>query len=152
MNYEEEITRLKDEISKLTDEWEAKGKFWEPKNNNESWYINTRGQVVKAHRWTKQEIEYGVAYKTEEEANKAICLQFAIQRLKKAIFSANDGIKYPFVNGRNNYCVGLRNNELESYGWMMNKTNPNWMYLRNEEVGKQLIESHREDLELYLKR
>jgi len=151
VNYEEEIARLKVEISKLTEEWEAKGKFWKPKDNEESWYINTGGEVLESHRWTKQEIDYGVAYKTEEEANKASEVQFAIQRLKKEIFILNGGIEYPFIAGRVNYCVGLLNNELDLCGWMMNKIRPNWMYLRNIAVGERLIESHKEDLELYLK-
>jgi len=149
-----ELDKLKEELIALTekvDTYECFPEFWEPTSGEQYWYLDEdTGYVAKqTYVHTKTKL-YGNCYKTQELAKEAKELQFAIQRLKKAIWKLNEGISYPFIIGERNYCVVLFEGEVETRHCTHTKMVPDWMYLCNLRAVSELIGTHKDDLLLYL--
>jgi len=156
MTKQQRIEAIEKELALLKAECEAEesNKFWEPTNGEKAWYIDDvlleNPKAIEDFRWSQAEIVLGKAYKTKELAGEALELQLATQRLKKAVWNLNGG-EYGWENSRQDWCASLSSNFLvEAEHWYTYKHYPSWFYLKSEELCKQLIKSHKDDLLTYL--
>ncbi|MEA3371031.1 MAG: hypothetical protein U9Q40_06790 [Campylobacterota bacterium] len=152
MNIHDKITTIEQQLTELREKAKnCKPVFWEPKNNEKAWYVSCGTLEIRSARsWSQDEIATGIGYKTKELAEQSLELQLATQRLKKAIFYFNEGKEYPFEFGVPNHYVELRYTGLLSSSLINLKHCPNWFYMKDKEACKKLIESHSDDLHIYL--
>ena len=128
--------------------------FWEPKKDEEAYWITTVGEsiplVSSDNLWSQAEINMGRAYKTKEDAEQAIKVKLAEQRLKKAIYTTNDNREYPFIDETQNWYILLNGDILTVAFTCQKKFMPNWFYCKNKEVAEQILQECGVDLVIYL--
>ena len=131
---------------------ENKPKFWRPEDGKIAWTVSTHGNIQSFNEWGTDEINYNNVYPTKELAEKARDLHLCEMRLKEAIWDLNEGREYPFIHDKHNYAVDFRCNNLQPEAWTKSKLYPNWYYLESRETCNELIESHKDDLLMWLTR
>lgn len=127
-----------------------------PQIGDTYWYISDCDVLIQFDwfdEYNQSMYDYGNIYQTEDEAIKARDIQLAKTRVKRAIAKANDGWEPEWGEDRNiKYSI-----RLESIGDSIIlvisdtrcvKNRPNWMYMKSEEIAKQILEEYKEDLEL----
>ena len=128
--------------------------FWKPKQGEIVYRIaaiNDKDQdIIESECWTQLDIDLGTVYKTKEDAEQAIKVKLAEQRLKKAIYVANGNRQCNFVVGKENWMVDFNSKKLSIGMWINVKTLPNWYYCKNKEVAEQILQEHKDDLITYL--
>ncbi|MEA3280218.1 MAG: hypothetical protein U9Q38_06435 [Thermodesulfobacteriota bacterium] len=134
--------------------------FWEPQDGETAWCLNLgNASPMQSNNWlastpcNRNIINSGEVFKSEREAKHALELKYAKQRLKKEIYRLNGNCfpKWDWTDVQDCRClVSLYPDRLDVNIVNRSKFAPNWMYLKTEELAKQLIESHRDDLLLVL--
>lgn len=153
---------IENNIHKMSNVWnetewevyEEPNKFWEPINGETAYYILTSGIVEVSSEWKTENdtnvINIGNTRRTKEEADKLVAYRKAEYRLRKAVWKLNDGPAPEFVLYERNYTLNIVSNNVDCSTWGSTQTNPDWFYFKSKELSKQLIESHKEDLLIYL--
>ena len=134
-------------------------KPWTPTDGEEAWYIDPTDRHVlidRSNSWAEssyvdsQLISLGLVLKTEEEADAKVAYMEAKYRVEQEIARLNEGWKPDFSMGNtiNNYYIALDPDtvKLRIRSIYYAKVLEQSMYLKDEELAKQLIESHKEDL------
>ena len=143
---EAKYIELGEEIQALKVEFEP---FWEP--SGETYYcINESARITIAYAITNAAL-LGNYYKTEELAQKALDYQLAEQRLRKAVWNLNEGPAPKFVIEKDNFSICLYEEELEGSCSASTQCNPDWFWLHTVELVERLIESHSNDLVVFLR-
>jgi len=126
--------------------------FWEPTNNKKSWYVDRVScRIRDSISWWQNEIKSGMAYKTEELAQKALDYKLAEQRLRKAVWNLNKGPAPEFVTSKHNYTMVVDRGIFYVTYWSNYQVHPDWLWFHTKELAEQLIESHSDDLMIYLR-
>ena len=123
--------------------------FWEAKSEL-FYYVESDGTIAESTISNGGNNMIGNYYKTKELAQKALDYKLAEQRLRKAVWNLNKGPAPKIEVGMRNYTIDLCREELFCGHWVNNQVNPNWFWLHTEELVGQLIESHSDDLTIYL--
>ena len=128
-------------------EWEVYEEtpgWWEPKENEKAYYINSNGDIATSKRWNyesdKAIIKQGNVFKTKEEAEKEVKLRAAKYRVKKRIWELNDGEFIGFKDNEENWSFDLNNEKIRIISWYGCKFYPSWQYLKSKELAQQLID------------
>jgi len=128
--------------------------FWEPKRGQVSYRITTINKdnidVIKSECWSQVEVDLGILYKTREDAEQAVKVKLAEQRLKKAIYTANGNQQCNFIVGKDNWHIILDNGALKTVYANYTKILPNWYFCKNKEIAEQILQEHKDDLLTYL--
>ena len=138
-------------------EWETykePNQFWEPTNGEISWYTGSNEIIHSDNRWKNpgdlKIIKTGNVFETKEQAEKVVAYRKAEYRLRKAIFELNDGPSPEFVTYGDNWTVNIDDKQLCATSWIGLQAHQDWFYLKSEELCEKLIESHKDDLLIYL--
>ena len=128
--------------------------FFEPKKQERYYYINEGGvwSLVNDSNYDDAILRTNIVFKTKEEAEKELLKQQARVRVIKEIARLNNGWTPSWnVNERKYYIdFSYYRNKLVYNHCVKSKHLDNNLYLKTEELAKQLIETHSEDLKLML--
>lgn len=126
-----------------------------PQDGDKYWFIFDE-RNIESYYWEDCEVsicrlDYGNIYQTEDEAIKARDIQLAKTRVKRAIAKANDGWEPDWENQKENkylimYSYSRNRLIVEYYTFLRPQTK--WMFIKSEEIAKQILEEYKEDLEL----
>ena len=118
--------------------------FWKPKNGVKAWCL-IDDNITLADALFNLDNRAGAFHETKEDAEKALKLCRAKQRVKEAVWNLNGGGWYPFEAEGENFTISFYD-YLYCEVYESKKVNPSWLYLKDVEACGKLIESHREDL------
>ena len=131
-------------------------KPWTPADGEEAWYIDPTDRHILIDRSNSldesshvgsQLISLGLVFKTEEEGDAKVSYMQAKYRVEQEIARLNKGWKPDFnLDNYENWFVFWYDYDVyidHTYG---DKSLDSSMYLKDEELVKKLIESHKEDL------
>jgi len=126
-----------------------------PQIRDKYWCIGSDGHIFD-YMFSSDHIDigavnYGNIYQTADEAIKARDIQLAKTRVKRAIAKANDGWEPDWddimvTNYMLTYDSDMCKFAIEPYRYM--KSQPNWIYMKSEEIAEQILEEYKKDLEL----
>ena len=153
MNIEQKINKLEQELNELKKQAENyKPKYWKPKNGEKAWYIEN-DDICSSCQWIsptdKTLVTLGNVFQTEEEAKKELELRLATQRLKEAIWEANNGEFIKFIPGILNITINTYNNILQIDYCTNIQSNQNWIYIKDRETAEKVLKENRKDFEIY---
>lgn len=116
------------------------------------WRINIFGIICPETAYGQaDDYESAYIYKTKQEAEQALELAQAKQRLKQAIAEANDGWTPDWDNTKvANYLFTDGQIKISIDRHYRYKYYPNWMYIKSPNVAKQILADHKADIELIL--
>ena len=128
--------------------------FWEPKDQEYVWCIDLEGYVRKSYilksDTDRSIIKIGNVFETKENAETYVEYRQAEHRLCKAVWELNKGESPEFEYGAENCSICLAKNEPVAHTWVELQVNPDWFYFKSIELAKKLVETHKEDLLIYL--
>jgi hypothetical protein len=153
MKIEDRIEKLEKELADLKLEVEKENKFkFFPQEGDIYWYFTNTGpniSKVKA-RYTNEELNQ-IGYKTKEEAEKARDIAIAKNKLKQIIEWKNDGWK-PDWNNYNQTKLMFERHKKTVYIDVFTETKcqPDWMYMKDTNTAKWVLERHKNLVEIVL--
>ncbi len=133
-------------------------KWWEPKDGEKIYIIGSNELVTKStvynNELKKSKVYQGNVFRTREEARKEIEWHKARYTLKKAISKLNNEYWKPDWNDStlSKYYIFFYylNKEFVVTESVTIKHCQDWFYLKSKKLAEQLIETHSDDLLVYL--
>ena len=124
----------------------------EPKIGEKFYYVEgTRIYVTEYDNsdFAKELVLTGNFFQTKEDAKKELKLRLATQRLKEAIWKANEEEFIGFVPDVLNITINVHNNILQVDYFTNTQTAQNWIYLKNTETAEKVLKENYKDFEIY---
>ena len=124
--------------------------YWQPSKNDRYFYIHPTNQVHTATNHYEEDTKYRV-FKTEVEAQKYADYIKAEETLRKAIAEANEGWLPDWSNyGKSKFVITLTYDKIDVREFKADKYLPDFMYMKSEQLAKQLVEKYKQEFITYL--
>ena len=153
MNVEQKLNELEQELNELKQQTRNyMHKYWKPKIGEKFYYVEgTRIYVTEYDNsdFAKELVLTGNFFQTKEEAKKELKLRLATQRLKEAIWKANEEEFIGFVPDVLNITINVHNNILQVDYFTNTQTAQNWIYLKNTETAEKVLKENYKNFEIY---
>ena len=129
--------------------------YWQPKHNQNHWYVNVYGNVQRNYTTDPGLLKKGHhrVFETEKEANKYADYVRAEEALKKEIATLNEGWVPDWENhdqAKYSFSLVIKTQLVQIEGNTTSKFHDSFMYLKSRKLVENLITSHRNELITYL--
>ena len=141
----------------LTNLCKPSNELWFPEDGTKAWCISSTGEICASIDWLvddKYDLykhKLGHIFKTKEEAEHKLAVIDAEYAVRNRIHQLNNGWTPDWSNeDEYKYQVYLYKGKLQVDYSLYSKFKPNWMYLKSDELTKQLIAELPDELNLIL--
>ena len=155
-NLQKQIEEMKTKLADMEAELnkpEVVINYWQPEEANGYYYVNYLGLVGSASynkNYHKDKLRYRV-FKTQKEAEKYAEYVKAEETLRRVIAEVNEGWLPDWTNkDEHKYVVVLHRDNLKVFIYPATKYQPNFMYIKSEELAEKLMKEYEKEFVIYL--
>ena len=153
-NLQKQIEEMKTKLADMEAELnkpEVIINYWQPKGGEQYYYLDYFSNIGIINRADDggAETRYRV-FKTQKEAEKYAEYVKAEETLRRVIAEANEGWLPDWTNkDERKYVVVLYMDDLKIYKYKTTKYQPNFMYIKSEELAEKLMKEYEEEFVTY---
>ena len=151
-NLQKQIEEMKTKLADMEAELnkpEVVINYWQPKEGNMYYNVTNLGVVGSscyAQNYHKDKVRYRV-FKTRKEAEKYAEYVKAEETLRRVIAEVNEGWLPDWTNkDEHKYVVALYMDDLNTFKHATTKYQPNFMYIKSEELAEKLMKEYKKSL------